>query len=58
MKELNKAIRLIADVAERRTLTGEEATSLLRVVADYSFALRMRPSNHGMHPIGHTAASG
>jgi hypothetical protein len=28
------------------------------VVADYSFALRMRPSNHGMHPIGHTAASG
>jgi len=39
LKELNQAIRLIADVAERRTLTGEEATSLLRVVADYSFAL-------------------
>jgi len=39
LKELNQAVRLIADVAERRTLTGEEATSLLRVVADYSFAL-------------------
>jgi hypothetical protein len=39
LKELNQAIRLIADVAERRVLTGEEATSLLRVVADYSFAL-------------------
>jgi prophage maintenance system killer protein len=39
LKELNQAIRLIADVAERRTLSGEEATSLLRVVADYSFAL-------------------
>ena len=39
LKELNQAIRLIADVANRRILTGEEATSLLRVVADYSFAL-------------------
>jgi hypothetical protein len=39
LKELNQAIRLIADVAERRILTGEEATGLLRVVADYSFAL-------------------
>ncbi len=39
LRELNQAIRLIASVAERRLLTGEEATSLLRVVADYSFAL-------------------
>jgi len=39
LKELNQAIRLIAHVAERRTLTGEEATALLRVVADYSLAL-------------------
>ena len=39
LKELNQAIRLIADVAERRVLSGEEATALLRVVADYSFAL-------------------
>jgi prophage maintenance system killer protein len=39
LKELNQAIRLIANVAERRVLSGEEATALLRVVADYSFAL-------------------
>ena len=41
LKELNQAIRLIADVAERRVLSGEEATALLRVVADYSFALNL-----------------
>jgi hypothetical protein len=35
LKELNQAIRLIADVTTRRTLTGQEATALLRVVADY-----------------------
>jgi hypothetical protein len=39
LKELNQAIRLIADVAARRELTGDEANALLRVVADYSFAL-------------------
>ncbi|MBI4536630.1 MAG: virulence protein RhuM/Fic/DOC family protein [candidate division NC10 bacterium] len=39
LKELNQAIRLIADLAERRELTGDEATALLRVVADYSYAL-------------------
>lgn len=39
LKELNQAIRLIADVAEGRELTGDEATGLLRVVADYSYAL-------------------
>jgi len=39
LKELNQAIRLIADVTARRPLTGDEATALLRVVADYSFAL-------------------
>ena len=39
LRELNQAVRLIADVAERRSLTGDEATALLRVVADYSRAL-------------------
>jgi prophage maintenance system killer protein/transcriptional regulator with XRE-family HTH domain len=39
LKELNQAVRLIADVAERRPLTGDEATGLLRVVGDYSRAL-------------------
>jgi hypothetical protein len=32
LKELNQAIRLIADVAGRRVLSGEEATALLRKV--------------------------
>ncbi len=39
LKELNQTIRLIADVANRRELTGDEAKALLQVVADYSFAL-------------------
>ena len=39
LQELNQAIRLIADVANRRELTGDEATALLRVVGEYSFAL-------------------
>jgi prophage maintenance system killer protein len=39
LKELNQAIRLIVEVAERKALTGDEATALLRVVADYSYAL-------------------
>jgi prophage maintenance system killer protein/transcriptional regulator with XRE-family HTH domain len=39
LRELNQAVRLIADVAQRRALTGDEATALLRVVADYSRAL-------------------
>ncbi len=39
LKELNQAIRLIADVAQRKELTGDEAKALLQVVSDYSFAL-------------------
>jgi len=39
LKELNKTIQLIADVANSRVLTGDEAKALLQVVADYSFAL-------------------
>jgi len=39
LKELNQAVRLIADVAERRSMDGEDATALLRLAADYSFAL-------------------
>jgi hypothetical protein len=34
LKELNQTIRLIAAVAERRVLSGEEETALLRVVAE------------------------
>jgi prophage maintenance system killer protein len=39
LRELNRTIRLIADVAGRRELSGDEAKALLSVVADYSFAL-------------------
>ena len=41
LKELNQAVRLIADVAHRRTLSGDEATALLEVVADYAYALEV-----------------
>jgi len=41
LKELNQAVRLVADVAHRRTLSGDEATSLLEVVADYAYALEV-----------------
>lgn len=41
LKELNQAVRLIADVAHRRTLSGDEATALLKVVADYAYALEV-----------------
>jgi len=41
LKELKQAVRLIANVAERRDLTGDEAKALLRVVADYSYALEV-----------------
>ena len=39
LSELNQAVRLIADVAHRRTLSGDEATARLEVVADYAYAL-------------------
>jgi len=39
LRDLNQAVRLIADVTNRRELTGDEATALLRVVGQYSAAL-------------------
>lgn len=42
LKDLNQAVRLVADVAHRRTLSGDEATALLEVVADYAYALAGR----------------
>lgn len=41
LKELNQAVRLVADVAHRRALSGDEATALLEVVADYAYALEV-----------------
>lgn len=41
LKELNQAVRQIADVAQRRQLSGDEATALLNVVGDYAYALEV-----------------
>lgn len=41
LRELKQAVRLMADFAEQRELSGDEAASLLRVVADYSDALEL-----------------
>ena len=41
LKELNQAVRLITDVAQRRSLSGDEATALLNVVGDYAYALEV-----------------
>ncbi len=39
LKELNRAVRLVAGLTDRRDLSGDEATALLRIVGEYSFAL-------------------
>jgi len=39
LHDLNQAVRLIADVVDRRDLSGDEAKALLRVVGEYRFAL-------------------
>jgi death-on-curing family protein len=41
LRDLNKAVRLIANVVERRDLSGDEAKALLRVVGEYSHALEL-----------------
>jgi prophage maintenance system killer protein len=41
LKELRQAIHLVADIAGRKELGGDEAAMLLRVIADYSIALGM-----------------
>ncbi len=39
LDQLSQAVRLIASVADRPDLSGDEARALLRVVGEYSFAL-------------------
>ena len=39
LQELNQAVRLIANMVDRRDLSGDEAKALLRVVGEYSYAL-------------------
>ena len=39
LRDLNQAVRLIADTARRRDLSGDEAMALLAVIGDYNQAL-------------------
>ena len=39
LKDLNRAVRLVADAAQRQDLSGDEAKALLAVVGDYHRAL-------------------
>ncbi len=41
LRDLNQAVRLISGIVERRDLSGDEATALLRVVGEYSRALEL-----------------
>ena len=51
LQELQQTIRLVSTVADRRALSGEEATGLLRVVHDYSVALKLLDDyDHGRIP--------
>ena len=51
LEELQRAVRLVARVADRRSLTGDEAKALLRVVSEYSFALDLLDDlDHGRLP--------
>jgi len=51
LQELQQTIKLVSSLADRRTLSGEEATGLLRVVRDYAFALNVLDDyDHGRIP--------
>jgi death-on-curing family protein len=39
LDELNRTVRLVAGMVERRDLSGDEAKALLKVVSEYSYAL-------------------
>ena len=41
LRDLNKAVRLVADTARRRELSGDEAEALLAVVGEYNRALEL-----------------
>jgi len=41
LRDLNQAVRLIASTVDRRDLSGDEATALLRVVGEYSRSLEL-----------------
>ncbi len=51
LADLQQTIRLVARVADRRALRGDEATALLRVVREYDFALEVLDHyDHGRLP--------
>ncbi|MFZ5491628.1 MAG: RhuM family protein [Pseudomonadota bacterium] len=68
LRDLNQAIRLVADTAKRRELSGDEAQALLAVVGEYNRALDLlddydhqriaRPAAGGQvtHPLGYDEA--
>jgi Virulence protein RhuM family/Fic/DOC family len=69
LRELNQAVRLVADTAvARRDLSGDEAQALLAVVGQYNRALELlddydhhrivKPASTGRvtHPLGHEEA--
>lgn len=41
LRDLRQAVRLIADTAQRRNLSGDEAQALLAIVGDYNRALEL-----------------
>ena len=41
LRDLNQAVRLVADTARRRELSGDEAQTLLAVVGEYNRALEL-----------------
>lgn len=48
LAELRQTIRLVADVANRRAFSGDEAAALLNVVRDYAYALDLLDAyDHG-----------
>ncbi len=54
LAQLQKTIRLVADVSHRRSLAGDEAAALLNLVRDYSYALNLLDDyDHGrLRPHG------
>jgi prophage maintenance system killer protein len=57
LRELNQAVRLIADTARRRDLSGDEAKALLMVVGEYHQALGLLDDYDHQRVLKPTAAS-
>ena len=58
LEQLQKAVRLVAKITERRELAADETKALLRVVEEYSFALDLLDDyDHGRmaKPVIHVA---